>query len=224
MPGVPERKPPGANFYPEDMTREEFEAWVKTLSPRRPRAGRRLLHRDPPRARSKHLTIVPYSKAYAADLAKAAGLLREAAALTDNASLKNFLTSARRCVPLQRLLRQRRRLDGSGRAARHHHRAVRNLQRRTVRLQGRLRSVRQHPRRRKETDQLEDSSPTICRRWRTTCRSTRSIAIPSSARSAPIRVVNEVYRGGRWRARRPHRRLQPAQRRARGASRRAASA
>ncbi len=33
VPGVPARKPMGANFYPDDMTREEFEAWVKTLSP-----------------------------------------------------------------------------------------------------------------------------------------------------------------------------------------------
>ena len=40
----------------------------------------------------KQLTQVPYSKAYEADLKKAAGLLREAAALTDNASLKKFLT------------------------------------------------------------------------------------------------------------------------------------
>ena len=31
LPGVPERNPAGANFYPEDMPREEFEAWVKTL-------------------------------------------------------------------------------------------------------------------------------------------------------------------------------------------------
>src|SRR6185369_8067428 len=30
--GVPERKPDGANFYPPDMTKPEFEAWVKTLS------------------------------------------------------------------------------------------------------------------------------------------------------------------------------------------------
>ena len=44
IPGVPERKPLGANFYPEDMTREEFEAWVKTLAARRPRAGHGLLH------------------------------------------------------------------------------------------------------------------------------------------------------------------------------------
>ena len=36
--------------------------------------------------------MTPYSQAYAADLGKAARLLREAAALTDNASLKNFLT------------------------------------------------------------------------------------------------------------------------------------
>ena len=91
IPGVPDRKPEGANFYPEDMKREEFEAWVKTLSP----ADRQqaegfftVIRRDA----SKKLTMVPYSKAYAADLTKAAGLLREAAALTDNASLKKFLT------------------------------------------------------------------------------------------------------------------------------------
>jgi hypothetical protein len=38
------------------------------------------------------LTQVPYSKAYEADLKKAGALLREAAALTGNASLKKFLT------------------------------------------------------------------------------------------------------------------------------------
>src|SRR5690242_18182709 len=91
IPGVPERKPMGANFYPPDMTREEFEAWIKTL----PAAEREqaigfftVIRRDA----NRKLTIVPYSKAYAADLQKAAGLLREAAALTDNASLKKFLT------------------------------------------------------------------------------------------------------------------------------------
>ena len=33
LPGVPAKKPAGANFYPEDMTKEEFEAWAKTLYP-----------------------------------------------------------------------------------------------------------------------------------------------------------------------------------------------
>jgi hypothetical protein len=91
LPGVPERKPLGANFYPEDMTRDEFEAWAKTLPP----ADRQqaegfftVIRRDA----ARKLTMVPYSQAYAADLQKAAGLLREAAALTDNASLEKFLT------------------------------------------------------------------------------------------------------------------------------------
>ena len=91
IPGVPERKPPGANFYPADMTRQEFEAWVKALpAPERQQAeGFFTVIR---RNAARKLILVPYSKAYAADLEKAAGLLREAAALTENASLKTFLT------------------------------------------------------------------------------------------------------------------------------------
>jgi hypothetical protein len=91
IPGVPERKPPGANFYPEDITRDEFETWVKALPPpaRQQAEGFFTLVR---RNAQKQLSLVPYNKAYAADLEKAAGLLREAAALTENASLKNFLT------------------------------------------------------------------------------------------------------------------------------------
>jgi hypothetical protein len=91
LPGVPERKPVGANFYPSNMTRQEFEAWVKTLPPAEREQAEgffTVIHRD---AAGK-LAIVPYSKAYAADLHKAAGLLREAATLTENASLKKFLT------------------------------------------------------------------------------------------------------------------------------------
>src|SRR5438477_934351 len=91
LPGVPERKPLGANFYPEDMARHEFETWVKALPPaeRQQAEGFFTAIR---RNADKHLSLVPYSKAYAADLAKAAGLLREAAALTDNASLRKYLT------------------------------------------------------------------------------------------------------------------------------------
>src|SRR5450759_1476753 len=91
VPGVPARKPLGANFYPPDMTREEFEAWVKALpAPAREQAiGFFTVVR---RNANKQLSLVPYNKEYAADLGKAAGLLREAAALTGNASLKKFLT------------------------------------------------------------------------------------------------------------------------------------
>jgi hypothetical protein len=92
IPDVPATKPPGANFYPAGMTKAEFEAWVETLSPaeREQAIGFFTVIR---RNAQKKLTIVPYSKEYAADLARAAALLKEAAALTGNATLKRFLTS-----------------------------------------------------------------------------------------------------------------------------------
>jgi hypothetical protein len=80
LPNVPERKPLGANFYPLDMTKPEFERWAGTLS-----------KEDNEKATGFY--SVPYSKEYKDDLTKAAGLLREAAVLTDNATLKKFLTT-----------------------------------------------------------------------------------------------------------------------------------
>ena len=90
LPGVPPKKLPGANFYPEDMTREEFESWSKTLSkPDREKAEGffTVIRRDAGRG----LKAVPYSEEYKHDLAKSARLLEEAAGLTGNASLKKFL-------------------------------------------------------------------------------------------------------------------------------------
>jgi hypothetical protein len=92
LPGVPERKPPGANFYPEDMTKEEFESWVKTLYPDSKSYAQgffTVIRRDA----AKKLKYVPYSTEYKTDLQRADRLLREAAALTDNATLKKFLTT-----------------------------------------------------------------------------------------------------------------------------------
>jgi peptidase M49-like protein len=92
LPGVPEHKPAGANFYPEDMTKEEFEGWVKTLSPAEKEQAEgffTVVRRDA----SKKLKLVPYSQEYKTDLDQAGKLLREAAALTGNATLKKFLTS-----------------------------------------------------------------------------------------------------------------------------------
>ena len=90
--GVPEHKPAGANFYPEDMTKEEFESWVKTLSLEEKAQAEgffTVVRRDA----NRKLKLVPYSQEYKVDLDQAAKLLREAAALTGNASLKKFLTS-----------------------------------------------------------------------------------------------------------------------------------
>jgi hypothetical protein len=92
VPGVPSRKPPGANFYPEDMTKAEFETWVKTLrSDQKEQAeGFFTVIR---RGADRKLTIVPYSQEYKSYLDQLARLLGEAAALTGNASLKKFLTA-----------------------------------------------------------------------------------------------------------------------------------
>jgi Peptidase family M49 len=90
LPDVPPKKLPGANFYPEDMTRAEFESWVKTLSgPDREHAESFFTVIRRGSGRSLH--SVPYSQEYKDNLAKAASLLEAAAGLTGNATLKKFL-------------------------------------------------------------------------------------------------------------------------------------
>jgi len=88
--GVPERKPQGADFYPENITREEFESWAKTLSPEA-RAQAEGFFTVIRRAPDGKLQAVPYSEAYKKDLTACAQDLRDAAKLTDNATLKHFL-------------------------------------------------------------------------------------------------------------------------------------
>jgi len=88
--GPPPRKPLGANFYPEDLTREELESWVEHLPSAEQKEARGFFTVIRRGADGK-LTVVPYSKEYAAELAKMAALLRKAAQSTDNATLKTFL-------------------------------------------------------------------------------------------------------------------------------------
>jgi len=94
LPGVGP-KPPGANFYPEDTTREAVEAWIKTLPPAESAAATGFfttIRRD---AAGKFMTV-PYSVEYQPELANAARLLNEAAAATTQPTLKNFLTKRAR--------------------------------------------------------------------------------------------------------------------------------
>jgi len=89
--GAPQPKPAGANYYPEDMTKEEFEAWVASLSAKDQEKARGFFY-TVRRGEDKKLKLVPYNEEYKQWLEPAAKLLREAAGLTDNKSLKNFLT------------------------------------------------------------------------------------------------------------------------------------
>jgi Peptidase family M49 len=93
LPGVPAEKPKGANFYPEDVTKEEFETWVASLPTEQQEQAKgffTVIRRNTD-AGTKTLVAVPYSEAYKDDLTRAADLLKDAASLTGNASLKAFL-------------------------------------------------------------------------------------------------------------------------------------
>ena len=89
IPGAP-KKPEEANFYPAGATKAEVEAWFKTLNPaERTRATGffTTIRRGP----DGKLSAVPYSLEYQPEVARAAALLREAAALTTQPTLKSYL-------------------------------------------------------------------------------------------------------------------------------------
>ncbi len=88
--GVPAEKPPTAAHYPDGMSKEEFEAWVAKLSPADKEKATGFFYAIRRDAAGK-LKFVPYSEEYKEWLAPAAKLLREAAALTPNLSLKRYL-------------------------------------------------------------------------------------------------------------------------------------
>jgi len=82
IPGVGE-KPAGANFYPADMTVEEFEAWDNT--------HKTSLYTIVRRNSEGQLEAVWYSEAYREHFEKAAELLRKAAELAENDDFGAYL-------------------------------------------------------------------------------------------------------------------------------------
>jgi hypothetical protein len=83
-------KPGGANFYPVDMTKEEFEQWLED----HPEDKEAFIgYFTVIRREGDKLVAVPYSKNYQVFLDQASQLLKEAADLTDNPSLKTYLNS-----------------------------------------------------------------------------------------------------------------------------------
>jgi hypothetical protein len=82
-------KPPGAGFYPQDLTKPAAEAWLQSHPDQAEafRSGFTVVRRDG----GGELRMVPYSEEYRQPLARAAEHLRRAAAATGNASLRRFL-------------------------------------------------------------------------------------------------------------------------------------
>jgi hypothetical protein len=82
-------KPVGAGFYPADMSKEEFDAYLAA----HPEQKEALTSPyTVVRKSGSGLVAVPYSQAYRQWLEPAAKLMEQAAAITSNASLKRFLT------------------------------------------------------------------------------------------------------------------------------------
>jgi hypothetical protein len=84
-------KPPHATYYPDDMTKEEFNSWVSGLLPEEKQKATGFFYLIR-RSDDGKLKTVPYSEAYKEFLKPAAQLLHEAATLTTNKTLKDFLS------------------------------------------------------------------------------------------------------------------------------------
>jgi hypothetical protein len=89
IPGAP-AKPEAANFYPAGAGKAEVQKWLDGLSGAAKEAATGFFTTI--RRGEKGFVAVPYSIEYQGELARAAELLREAAQLTSNATLKKFLT------------------------------------------------------------------------------------------------------------------------------------
>lgn len=79
-----EAKPDGANFYPTDMTKEEFEA----LEDNNKKSLYTILRRDENGA----LKVVWYHEAFKEEIEKAASLLKQASEVAENPELKTYLS------------------------------------------------------------------------------------------------------------------------------------
>ncbi len=78
-----EEKPAGANFYPTDMTKEEFEALKD--------ANKKNLYTIIRRDKTGNLKVVWYHEAFAKQIEKAASLLEQASKLAEDEGLKKYL-------------------------------------------------------------------------------------------------------------------------------------
>src|SRR5688572_12923781 len=89
IPGAP-MKPAQGNFYPAGSTKGEVEQWINSLpdAERRRATGFFTTIRRAPDGR---FTLVPYSLEYQGELTHVAALLRDAAALTQQPTLRAFL-------------------------------------------------------------------------------------------------------------------------------------
>ena len=88
---IPNTAPPGGNFYPEDMTKDEFTTWINSSPIEKSSATDyyTFIRRD----ESGNLAIVPYSTELSNLLSICSAHLLKASSLCSSESLRNFLVS-----------------------------------------------------------------------------------------------------------------------------------
>ena len=164
----------------------------RRLDRRRQGGGDRLLHDHPPRSRRRASWPCPTRSSTRASSRRPRRCCARPRSSRPQPTLKAFLTSARRRVPLERLLRERRRLDGARRRDRADHRPVRGLRGRVVQLQGGVRGLHHRARRGRDEEaagrsaaqlqELENALPIDPRSAiRSSARSRRSASSTSSS-------------------------------------------
>lgn len=82
------KKPKGANFYPEDMTKKEFENFIKENPKKKTEFTSEFTMI---RRRNGKLIAIPYTEYYKTQLTEISKLMTEAAEHADNKSLKKYL-------------------------------------------------------------------------------------------------------------------------------------
>jgi hypothetical protein len=87
---IPAHKPEGANFYPAGATKASLETWMNAL-PAKDKEEAQWFFTTIRSGADGAFKTVKYSDEYKTELTELAALLRQAAAATDNASLKKFL-------------------------------------------------------------------------------------------------------------------------------------
>jgi peptidase M49-like protein len=92
IPGVP-AKPEEANFYPAGARKAEVQKWIDSLGGEVKAQATGFFTTIRRGTGSQPFVAVPYSVEYQGELARAAGLLREAAQLTAEPTLKKYLAS-----------------------------------------------------------------------------------------------------------------------------------
>jgi len=83
-----DKKPPGANYYPADMSKDEFNQWLQKHPEDQEsfQSEYTMIRRE-----NSNLVAIPYSEYYKEQLSSAAGYLLQAANYADNPSLKRYL-------------------------------------------------------------------------------------------------------------------------------------